>query len=82
MLRLVLVLFWLSGLVLAQTVEIAQGMLQGVQNDAVYSFKGIPYAAAPLADLRWAAPQAASSWQGVRVATSSAPTACNCPIPG
>ena len=35
----------------------------------VRSFKGIPYAAPPVGDLRWQAPQAARSWDGVRDAT-------------
>ncbi|HJQ20924.1 MAG TPA: carboxylesterase family protein [Gemmatimonadaceae bacterium] len=32
-------------------------------------FEGVPYAAPPVGNLRWRAPQAVASWQGVRSAT-------------
>lgn len=47
------------------------GQLQGMKStetDIDY-FRGIPYAAAPVGDLRWKAPQPAVSWTGVRDAT-------------
>ena len=34
----------------------------------VRAFRGIPYAAPPVRDLRWRAPQPATNWQGVRQA--------------
>ena len=34
----------------------------------VRAFRGIPYAAPPVRDLRWRAPQPATNWQGVRPA--------------
>ena len=48
------------------------GLVRGVVNgtSSVVAFKGIPYAAAPVGDLRWKAPQAPKSWDGVRDATT------------
>jgi para-nitrobenzyl esterase len=45
------------------------GELRGVVEGNTVSFRGIPYATAPIAALRWAPPQAAASWQGVRDAS-------------
>jgi para-nitrobenzyl esterase len=53
-------------------VRIDTGLLAGVPgrtpNIAVY--KGIPYAAAPVGNLRWRAPERAKPWRGVRTADS------------
>jgi para-nitrobenzyl esterase len=44
------------------------GSLQGVLTDDVVAYKGIPFAAPPIGDLRWRAPQPAGSWSGMRKA--------------
>ncbi|MCR4765828.1 MAG: carboxylesterase family protein [Bacteroidaceae bacterium] len=46
------------------------GQIQGIaSNDSsVTVFKGVPYAAAPIGDLRWKAPQPVKAWDGVRIA--------------
>jgi len=54
-------------------VTIENGALSGAHADGVYSFKGIPYAAPPMGELRWRAPRAAADWQGIRPATEYAP---------
>jgi para-nitrobenzyl esterase len=51
-------------------VTVATGALKGVVNDGVVAFKGIPYAAPPLGDLRWRAPRPPASWTGVRDAAN------------
>lgn len=43
------------------------GTVEGISLDAgVHSFRGIPYAAPPVRELRWKPPQAVVGWQGVR----------------
>ncbi|MCC3290909.1 carboxylesterase/lipase family protein [Arthrobacter sp. zg-Y1110] len=46
-----------------------KGDVQGEATSMVTSFKGIPYAAPPVGDLRWKAPAAAEPWEGVLDAT-------------
>jgi para-nitrobenzyl esterase len=50
------------------SVQTKYGTVLGVINDnkTVVTFKGIPYAAPPVGDLRWREPQAPPSWEGVR----------------
>lgn len=55
------------------------GVVRGVQTDRDRQFLGIPYAAAPVGDLRWRPPQPPPGWQGVRQATAFG---SQCPQPG
>ena len=50
------------------TVKVDGGLIKGVLSDAndVAVFKGIPYAAPPVGDLRWKKPQPVIAWKGVR----------------
>ena len=47
-----------------------QGPVQGVSTDDnnIYNFKGIPFAAPPVGELRWAAPKPAARWNDVLLA--------------
>ena len=44
------------------------GVLEGVCESGVNVFKGVPFAAPPVGENRWRAPQPLQSWQGVRSA--------------
>src|SRR6266576_5773956 len=67
-------------------VRVETGMLAGVTGatqPAVRVFRGIPYAAPPLGDNRWRAPQPAAKWDGVRNADAfGAPCAAGAPFGG
>ena len=55
---------------LGEVVTTSGGAVRGVAAaSGVTAFKGIPYAAPPVGDLRWAPPQAAASWQAELAAT-------------
>jgi para-nitrobenzyl esterase len=53
------------------TVRTQQGRVHGklINGGQVRAFLGIPYAAPPVGDLRWKAPEPPARWQGVRDAT-------------
>jgi para-nitrobenzyl esterase len=67
-------------------VRIDTGVLAGVvgaTQPTVRVFKGIPYAAPPLGENRWKAPQPAAKWDGVRNADAfGAPCAAGAPFGG
>jgi para-nitrobenzyl esterase len=62
-------------------VKTIHGIIAGVTGKSgVRSFKGIPYAAPPLGELRWKEPQDAADWSGVRVCDHFGPRAMQPPI--
>ncbi|HKR93865.1 MAG TPA: carboxylesterase family protein, partial [Candidatus Angelobacter sp.] len=66
-------------------VRVEQGLLAGtVINDASASVRvylGVPYAAPPVGDLRWKAPQPATPWKDVRKATEFSNACWQTPYP-
>jgi len=52
-----------------------RGTIRGTTGAGCTTFLGVPYAAAPAGDLRWAPPQPPASWEGVRDATAYGPAA-------
>ena len=63
-------------------VKIDTGMLRGVIQAGVVSFKGIPFAAPPVGDLRWRPPQPPAKWSGVREASAFGADCMQNPFPG
>ncbi|HVN93668.1 MAG TPA: carboxylesterase family protein [Terracidiphilus sp.] len=53
-------------------IKTAEGKLQGklINDGKVRAFLGIPFAAPPVGDLRWKAPQPPARWNGTRQATA------------
>ncbi|MGY5119028.1 carboxylesterase/lipase family protein [Streptomyces sp. 900105755] len=56
-------------------VRVEQGLLEGNRKRGAFRFRGIPYAAPPVGELRWAAPHPPAPWDGVRDATAFGPAA-------
>ena len=59
----------------SQTVKVESGEISGTtaKLPGVVAYLGIPYAAPPVGDLRWRAPQPVAAWQGVRKADQLPP---------
>ncbi|MWB97411.1 carboxylesterase/lipase family protein [Agromyces seonyuensis] len=60
-------------------VDIDSGRLQGVATSTGVEFRGVPYAAAPVGDLRWAPPQPVAAWSGIRDASAYSPVCPQAP---
>ena len=59
-------------------VKVESGVVAGAATPSANVFRNIPYAAAPVGDLRWAPPKTAKSWRGEWDATKNGPS---CPQP-
>jgi para-nitrobenzyl esterase len=55
-----------------------EGLIRGVETASTRQFRGIPYAAAPVGDLRWKPPERHARWRGVLDTTQFAG---HCPQP-
>ena len=58
------------------------GIVRGALQRNVIAFKGIPYAAPPVAEHRWETPQPVKPWRGVRPALRFGPDCAQLPTPG
>src|SRR5438270_6555528 len=64
-------------------VKTVNGIVEGIlEKSGVRSFKGIPFAAPPVGNLRWKEPQPVANWQGVRKTDHFGPRAMQAPIFG
>jgi len=51
-----------------QTAKVTGGEVQGVVAEGISIFKGIPFAAPPVGELRWKAPAPVQAWTGIKKA--------------
>jgi len=63
----------------AEPVKTGSGLVDGTTKGSVRIFKGIPFAAPPVGDLRWREPQPVRAWAGVKKADRFSPV---CPQRG
>jgi len=56
-----------------QTAKVTGGEVQGVVTGGISVFKGIPFAAPPVGDLRWKAPAPVQAWTGIKKADAFGP---------
>jgi para-nitrobenzyl esterase len=60
-------------------IETDKGSVEGTAEEGIQVFKGIPYAAPPVGELRWRPPQEVTAWTGTRKADTFGP-ACIQPV--
>jgi para-nitrobenzyl esterase len=62
-----------ADLAVAQQVLTEPGTMSGVREGGLSVYKGVPFAAPPVGDLRWRAPSPVAHWTGTRKADAFAP---------
>src|SRR5262245_63227154 len=63
------------------SIKVDGGEISGTSADGVRVFKGIPFAAPPVGELRWKAPQPVVPWTGVKNADTFGPQCMQTPYP-
>ena len=63
----------LSSVAVADPIKTAHGTIEGTEANGIRVFRGIPFAAPPVGDLRWKPPQQVTNWDGVRQANAFGP---------
>ena len=67
----------------AERAKTANGVVEGTRTSAgIRVFRGLPFAAPPVGELRWKAPQPVKNWTGVRPAVEFGPNCMQRPIYG
>ncbi len=66
----------------APRATVGSGVVQGMRENGIDRFLGIPYAAPPVGERRFRAPQPAAPWTGVRAASAFGATAPQAPYGG
>ena len=65
----------------SRIVATASGQVRGAERNGVLRFLGLPFAKAPVGELRWQPPQAPSSWHQVREARTFGPACLQPEVP-
>src|SRR5258708_6538222 len=67
----------------AARVKTANGVIEGVNRPSgIRIFRGIPFTAPPVGELRWKAPQPVKNWEGVRQAVEFSASCMQRPVFG
>jgi len=66
--------FQLAGVAQAQQVSTESGAISGVSESGLRVYKGVPFAAPPIGDLRWRPPAHVTPWTSTRKAIAFAPS--------
>ena len=62
-------------------VKVTGGEIQGLITEELFVFKGIPFAAPPVGELRWRPPQPVTPWSGVKATTDYGNDCMQLPFP-
>lgn len=65
----------------APTAQVEGGAIRGTVENGVHTFRGIPFAAPPVGELRWQPPQPVQAWEGVRDCSEFGPACPQAPYP-
>ena len=64
---------------MSATAQTTAGTIEGTEENGLCVFRGVPFAAPPVGDLRFKAPQPVEPWDGVREAKSFGPISLQAP---
>ena len=64
-----------------ESIAVDGGQIAGTSSDGVRAYKGIPFAAPPMGDLRWKPPAAVIAWTGVKKVDTFGPPCIQQPYP-
>ena len=63
-----------SSSISTETINVESGLLRGINDAGLTIYKGIPYAAPPVGELRWRAPQQPANWSDTLAADTFGPS--------